>query len=92
MPDHPTHGLTVVIIYNGLDRPVSAEPNQAVQALLELAMNAFGVHQNRHLMALWTEAGVELQLNQSVQQAGIVDGTRVLLRPSAVRGGTNEQP
>ena len=87
MPDQASHSFSIIIIYNGLDRPVSTEPHQAVQALLESAMNAFGVHQNRHLMALWTEAGVEIQLGQSVEQAGITDGMRLLLRPSAVRGG-----
>jgi len=79
--------LTLVIVYNGLERPVQANTHQTIQALLEHAMNAFGVHQNRHLMALWTDSGVELQLNQSIQDAGLVEGSRLLLRPSAVRGG-----
>ena len=84
----PANHLTIIIIYNGLERPITADSNETVQALLEQAMNAFGVHQNRHLMALWTEAGVELlPLTESLKQAGVIEGSRLLLRPSAVRGG-----
>jgi hypothetical protein len=81
--------IEVIILYNGLEREVDAQPQQNVQALLELAMNAFGVHQNRHLMALFfVEPLKELEpLTQSLKDAGVVNGTKLLLRPSAVRGG-----
>jgi shikimate 5-dehydrogenase len=86
--NRPPRALSVTIVYNGLERPVPAQSHQAVQALLEHGMNAFGVHQNRHLMALWTDQGIELtQLSQSLAEAGVVNGMKLLLRPSAVRGG-----
>ena len=87
-PSGVSHAISVIVIYNGLERTLSVQPSEAVQALLKQAMNVFGVHQNRHLMALWTDAGTELQnLSQSLSDAGVVNGSRLLLRPSAVRGG-----
>jgi hypothetical protein len=56
-------------------------------ALLDHAIKAFGISQNPHLLALFNQAGAELQDNQSAEAAGIKPGDRLLLRPSAVRGG-----
>jgi hypothetical protein len=76
------------VTYNGLDRDIEYNPRAAAQALLEHAMNTFDVRENRHLMALFTEAGVELDpLGKAVEDFGVKPGDVLVLRPSAVRGG-----
>ena len=77
----------VTIIYNGLPKPVTANPHQAVQALLQQALNAFEIHQGRENFALFTEGGQLLDPNLSVKDAGITPESRVLLRPRQVSGG-----
>lgn len=78
---------SVTIIYNGLDKSLEYNPEAAVRALLDHAIQAFGITQNPHLLALFNEAGAELQDNKSAEAAGIKPGDKLLLRPSAVRGG-----
>jgi hypothetical protein len=77
----------VTVSYNGIDKAIDCQPNAAMQALLEHALNAFGVHDNRHVMALWTEPGAELPNEGSAEDAGVHPGEVLILRPSAVRGG-----
>ncbi len=77
----------VTIIYNGLSKPVSANPMQAVHALLEHALNAFEIHQGRENFTLFTEAGQLLDPNLSVKDAGISPESKLLLRPRQVSGG-----
>ena len=78
---------SVTIIYNGLEKSFEYNPEATVRALLDHAIKAFGISQNPHLLALFNQASVELQDSQSAEAAGIKHGERLLLRPSAVRGG-----
>lgn len=78
---------SVTIIYNGLEKSLEYNPEATVRVLLDHAIKAFGISQNPHLLALFNQAGAELQDNQSAEAAGIKPGDRLLLRPSAVRGG-----
>lgn len=82
-----TKQFEIVVIYNGLEKPVTVNPDQAVQAVLEHAIKEFGITQNAHLLSLFNEQGAELAGNVSVHDAGIVKGEKLLLRPSAVKGG-----
>lgn len=77
----------IIVTYNGLDSEIPYVPAESMQALLNQALDAFGVHNQRHVMALWTTSGVELPLEGSVQDAGVKPGEILVLRPSAVRGG-----
>jgi hypothetical protein len=77
----------VTITFNGLETEVEYQPQASMQSLLEHGLNAFSVHDNRHLMALWTNAGVELPVEGSIEDAGVQPGDVLVLRPSAVRGG-----
>ena len=83
-----TKQFEIVVIYNGLEKPLTVTAEQAVQAVLEHAIKAFGITQNAHLLSLFNEQGVELSGNVSVHDAGIVEGEKLLLRPSAVKGGS----
>lgn len=78
---------SVTVTFNGLEETVEYQPNQQVKALLEHALNAFKVQDNRHIMALFTEAGAELPEHGSVEATGIKPGDTLVLRPSTVKGG-----
>ena len=82
----PTH-IQVKVSYNGLIKGLTANPREAVQALLNRAEDAFQITQNRHLLALFNMAGVELTDTQSLEAAGVKSGDELLLRPSRIKGG-----
>jgi hypothetical protein len=79
----------LIITYNGIDKALEYRPDEAMTALLERALDAFDVRENRHTMALWTTAGMELPIEGTVRDAGVKPGEVLVLRPSAVRGGTS---
>jgi len=83
---HPKKPI-VTVTYNGADQEIDYQPHSSMQALLEHALNAFGVQDNRHLMALFTSDGNELPNEGSVADAGVKPGDVLVLRPSKVRGG-----
>lgn len=81
----PQPGFEVVVIYNGLPKAVHALPKELVQALFGAARAAFGDPPGD--LALFNEAGAQLDPNQTVDQAGVRPHTRLLLRPRVVQGG-----
>lgn len=80
---------TVVVSYDGLTKTFEVSPHEAVRALLEKALNAFGVHNNRHTQSLYTTNGSELPDSESLATAGVTAGAHLLLRPSQVKGGAD---
>jgi hypothetical protein len=78
---------TVLITFNGQEKTLTYRPQEQVKAILERALDAFGIQANRHLMALFTEGGAELPDNSSAEAAGIKPGEVLILRPSNIRGG-----
>ncbi len=80
-------GAKVTVIYNGLTRAIEFRQKDLVGDIRARSMAAFGVTQNQHLLALWTEAGTELPDDKTAHDAGIRPHDKLLLRPSAVRGG-----
>jgi len=79
--------VTVTVIYNGMTATEKVDLHEPVKALLEQALNDFSIHQNRHTMSLYTAEGTELADAQTLRDAGIKNGSQLLLRPSAVKGG-----
>ena len=80
-----TKQFEISIVYNGVTKPITVNPEQTVQAVREHAIRAFGITQNPHLLGLFTDQGAELSDTSSVESAGITPGETLLLRPSAVR-------
>jgi hypothetical protein len=76
--------FTVTVSYGGVNKALEVNRNQAVQAVFAHAMELF--HSPAGNLGLFLGA-TELQLNQSVEQAGIIAGATLLLRPREVRGG-----
>jgi hypothetical protein len=85
--EHPPAKCVMQVIYDGRTKGIEANPKAAVQALLEHAIKEFGITDRPHVMALWTEGGVELSLTSSLEDQRVSCGATLLLRPSAVRGG-----
>lgn len=79
--------ITVMVVYNGMTKTVETNPRQAVVALLQHAIGAFEGVTNAHTLSLFDAAGNELDEKQSVADAGIREGTTLVLRTSAVKGG-----
>jgi hypothetical protein len=78
---------TVIVTFNGQEKSLAYQPQEQVSAILNRAMDAFGIQANRHLMGLFTEAGAELPDNSSAEAAGVTPGEVLILRQSVVRGG-----
>lgn len=84
-----TGKITIEVVYNGVPRNFDVQPHETVRAALDKALDAFGIHNQRHLFSFFREDGTEVTPeNISLQQAGIVQGTVLALRPSAVKGGS----
>src|SRR5437899_2919021 len=75
----------IVVVYNGVTKPLSVEPHEQVQAFLRQAIHLFGITQQPHLLSFFREDGSEVPDNQSVADAGIKPGQRLALRPGAVK-------
>jgi hypothetical protein len=80
--------FAVEVTYNGISKSLEVNPEERVSALLQRAIAAFGIVQNPHLFGLFRENGSELPDNESVEKAGLKPGELLILRPSAVRGGS----
>lgn len=79
--------FAIEILYNGVTQSLLVEPHQQLMAVLEHAENVFHITQNRHLYGLFAADGVEINLQQSVSQAGLVPQQLLGLRQSTMRGG-----
>lgn len=88
VPPKTNQKFTVFVTYNGVTKEFTVLGTQTVQSLLEHSMNDFGVQQNRHIQALFPEQGEELKDSLSLSQAGVGPEEHLLLRGSAVKGGT----
>jgi hypothetical protein len=78
--------LAVSVVYNGDTKELTYQPHQAVQALLEHAKKLFGVVTD-HLLSLFGANGGELTDNESVEDAGVKPGDKLVLGQSVIKGG-----
>jgi hypothetical protein len=79
--------FVVEIVYNGVTKPLQAEPDERVTALLQKAIAVFGITQQPHLLSLFRQDGSVVPENESVERAGLKPGEILLLRPNVVKGG-----
>lgn len=80
--------FTVVVIYNGIKKPVKVTEDELIKAVLAQAILEFGPLPNPHTLSLFTLQGQELNDNLTVKQAELHPGEELLLRPSQVKGGS----
>ena len=83
---HPEK-FELLIVYNGLKKPLEVRLEELTKTVLQKAIALFGSPPQPHMLSLFTEAGKELPENETVQEAGLRPGEVLLLRPSAVKGG-----
>jgi hypothetical protein len=81
----PKPGFEVIAIYNGQPKPVRVTDQELIQAVLVTVRAAFGDPPGD--LALFNEAGAQLDPGQTVQAAGVRPHSRLLLRPRVVQGG-----
>jgi hypothetical protein len=77
----------VIVVYNGVKKPLKVHRDEPMKSVLDQAIALFGSLPNPHTLALFTESGHELPITGTVAEAGLKPGEKLLLRPSAVRGG-----
>ena len=77
----------ITISYNGIDKPLTVSRDELIGDVRNRAVSLFGIAENQHLLGLFSVEGGELQDTQTVKDAKIKKGTKLLLRPSAVRAG-----
>lgn len=87
MPSSTVTKFEVKITYNGVTKSVTANTKQSVQALLQHALNEFGIRRNRQNHGLFAGGSQPLDTQTSVEDAGITPGSNLLLRPIRVSGG-----
>ena len=77
----------ITISYNGIDKPLTVSRDELIGDVRSRAVSLFGIADNQHLLGLFSVEGGELQDSQTVKDAKVKKGTKLLLRPSAVRAG-----
>jgi NADH:ubiquinone oxidoreductase subunit D len=82
--EHPRE-FPVEVVYDGVKKPFHVRREEP-KRLLAQAIQAFGPLTNPHMLSLYKD-GKELPDNSTIEQAGIKPCDRLLLRPSAVKGG-----
>lgn len=78
------------IVYNGLEhRLEDVHETETIGAVLAAAIGLFTITDPQHLLALFRESdGLELTNEaQTVEAADLKNNERLVLRPSAVKGG-----
>jgi hypothetical protein len=88
--DVHTKKIALEVIYNGLTKDISASPHETVRSVLEEAIRKFHVVNQPHVLALFRTDGSEVTPEtMSLAEANITNDTTLLLRPSAVKGGSD---
>ena len=87
-PD-PAHPFPIGVVYNGKEKHVVVTLQELIKAVLADAITAFQITQQPHMLSLFTEAGVELADNSTVEQNKIDQKTVLYLRQSKVKGGAS---
>ena len=77
----------ITVVYNGLTKPVAVSKDELMSSVLTKALAAFGNLPAPHTLALYDSQGRELPDSETVKDAKVKKGDRLLLRPSTVKAG-----
>jgi len=78
----------IEVVYNGLPKALEVTKDEPISSVLQQAIAAFGNLPQPHTLGLYDSGGVELtNEQQTVHEAKIKKGDRLLLRPSTVKAG-----
>ena len=80
--------INVIVVVSGVDQPVRVNPNQTVGHLAKEALKASGNEgQPLENWEMKTEGGTIIPFESRIDDAGIVEGSKVYLTPKAGSGG-----
>lgn len=91
-PADPNEGgnpnsLNVSVVY-GLAKPTTINRKQSMNAVLQAVLKLFDVTAAANSFRLLLQAtGAELPLDRSAEDAGLVEGSVIVLAPRAASGG-----
>jgi hypothetical protein len=77
----------ITVVYNGLTKPMEVSKDEQIGSALQKALSAFGNLPQPHTLALYNDEGRELPDGETVKEAKVKKGDRLLLRPSTVKAG-----
>jgi len=83
---HPD-AFEIKVIYNGIEKKLKVSLSELISSVLAKAIAAFGNLPNPHTLALYNKQGREMPDGETVAQAKVKKGDKLLLRPSAVKAG-----
>lgn len=77
----------ITVVYNGLSHALEVSKDELMSSVLAKAIAAFGNLPAPHTLALYDGDGRELPDSETVKDAKVKKGDRLLLRPSTVKAG-----
>lgn len=77
----------ITVVYNGLAKPITVSKDETISSVLAKAIAAFGNLPAPHTLALYDANGRDLPDGETVKDAKVKKGDRLLLRPSTVKAG-----
>lgn len=77
----------ISVVYNGQEKPIEVSKDETISSVLAKAIAAFGNLPAPHTLALYDGEGRELPDGETVKDAKVKKGDRLLLRPSTVKAG-----
>jgi hypothetical protein len=83
-----TEKFDIQVSYNGVSRALTVEPHEQVTAVLQHAIQLFGITQQPHLLSLFFEDGTVVSENQSAAASGLKADAKVYLRQNVAKGGS----
>jgi hypothetical protein len=87
-PSEKAHSFEIHVVYNGVSKAIRhVESQELVSALLQRALEEFGVRDRPHAYALYRLSGEEIPNDRTVHAAGIEKDAKLLLREKIVGGG-----
>lgn len=85
--DDRDKSFEIKVVYNGLKKPIQVSKDELIGSVLAKAIAAFGNLPAPHTLALYDDEGRELPDTETVKEAKVKKGDRLLLRPSTVKAG-----
>ena len=85
--DDRDKSFEITVVYNGLPKPIQVSKDELISSVLAKAIAAFGNLPAPHTLGLYDGQGHELPDGETVKDAKVKKGDRLLLRPSTVKAG-----
>jgi hypothetical protein len=78
----------ITVSYNGVSRELEVEGHENMTAVLQRAIQLFGITQQPHLLSLFFENGSLVPEQVSADAAGLTENIKLYLRQNVAKGGS----